>query len=88
MVRASLTLGLACFATACGVTPQGTAKVRAANDFQCSEDAVTLTNIGGTSYRAQGCGKSAVYTCAVSDAYNGSARNYACVPESAPAAVK
>jgi hypothetical protein len=66
------------------ITPQGTAKTRAANDFQCAEDGVTVTNIGGTSYRAEGCGKTAVYNCAASDAQRGTASNYACIPESPP----
>lgn len=66
------------------VTAEGTAKTRAANDFSCSEDQVQVTNVGGKSYRANGCGKSAVYDCAASDAYKGSTTSYTCVPEGAP----
>lgn len=66
------------------VSAMGTAKTRAANDFQCQEENVVVTSIGGTSYRATGCGKAAVYNCAASDAHKGSTTSYACVPESAP----
>src|SRR5262245_39805364 len=49
----------------CYVTsPEGTARTRAANDFSCTEEQVTMTNVGGLSYRADGCGKRATYTCA------------------------
>jgi hypothetical protein len=58
------------------------ARARAANDFKCSEDKVTLTEIGGTSYRANGCGDSAVYDCAQSSGHAGGLdATYVCIPE-------
>lgn len=80
-------LSLALLSLAGCITPQGTAKVRAANDFGCPEDGISIAEIGGTSYRASGCGKSAVYNCSASDAYKGSTSNYACVPETPPATI-
>ena len=66
------------------VSAQGTAQTRAANDFACPEAQVIVTSIGGTSYKAEGCGKSATYTCSASDGNNGKVTAYACIPESAP----
>jgi hypothetical protein len=45
-------------------TEQGTVRVRAANDFSCSEDQVTVDDIGGHAYRASGCGQRGEYACA------------------------
>jgi hypothetical protein len=48
------------FACACTlITGPRTARTRAANDFACAEESVAVTNIGGESYRAAGCGKQA-----------------------------
>jgi len=66
------------------VSAEGTAQTRAANDFACPESQVTVSSIGGTSYRAVGCGKTTIYTCAASDGSRGSVTAYACRPESAP----
>jgi hypothetical protein len=64
------------------VSASGTVKTRAANDFSCSEGAVTVkdigANIGGTSYKAEGCGQTAVYDCSQSF---GGHTGYECVPE-------
>jgi TonB family protein len=73
-----------CLLVGC-VTPAGVARTRAANDFDCSEDEVTVNGIGGTSFRAQGCGHSALYDCAGSQLstgqYGGGTSNYVCIPE-------
>lgn len=45
------------------VTMAGTAKTRAANDLRCSEEKIVVANIGGSSYRATGCGQEATYNC-------------------------
>ncbi len=65
--------------------PSTTAAIRAANDFSCPSNEVQITNVGGTSYRAEGCGKRATYTCIASDfdAYR-FVRDYACRLEEAP----
>lgn len=64
----------------------GIARVRAANDFGCPKDQVTVTNIGGTSYRAEGCGLSVVYDCTGSTVvqisrYSGGTTDFVCIPE-------
>jgi hypothetical protein len=53
------------------------ARARAANDLRCPEDKVTLVEIEGTSYRAKGCGDSAIYDCTQSTW----GAEYLCVPE-------
>lgn len=45
------------------VSMEGTAHTRAVNDLRCSEDQVVVKNIGGSSYRATGCGQEATYNC-------------------------
>lgn len=50
------------------VTMAGTAQTRAANDLKCPEDQVVVANIGGTSFRATGCGQEATYNCGQSTA--------------------
>jgi hypothetical protein len=67
-------------ATGC-VDAESIARTRAANDFECDEDKVNVTNIGGTSFRADGCGQKGVYTCTASEGYSGTTTDYACVPE-------
>jgi hypothetical protein len=67
------------------VTPAGIAKTRAASDFGCPEDQVSVAEIGGTSYRAVGCDQAAVYNCSGSDSYKGTTNNYTCIPEAPPA---
>jgi hypothetical protein len=71
------------------VTPESVARTRAANDFNCSEDAINITSIGGTSFRASGCDHEEVYDCAGSQARtstwqgtsSGGTTNYVCIPE-------
>jgi hypothetical protein len=58
------------------LTLSGIVKTRAANDFGCPEDDVTVVRIAGTSYRANGCDESAIYNC-----YGAS-----CIPEAPPPA--
>ena len=53
-------------ATLCGVgcvTMETTARTRASNDLKCGEDKVVVRNIGGSSYRATGCGQEVTYNC-------------------------
>jgi hypothetical protein len=74
------------------VSAAGVARTRAANDFQCREDQIQITEIGGTSFRATGCDRSEVYDCSGSSlGANGrcgvGATNYVCVPEGAKKAV-
>jgi hypothetical protein len=76
----------AAFVTGC-TTTMGTARTRAANDFGCAEDRIQVTDIGGTSYRASGCGQSATYDCVQSTAkgFGFGGPQVACVPEGAGA---
>ena len=57
-----LTLILSLFVVGCA-SGGGTVKDRAAFDLDCPKDKIEVTNIGGTSYGASGCGKKATYTC-------------------------
>ncbi len=54
-VTASLSLG-ACM----GINQLG---VRAANDLNCPEESVRISDIGAHAYRADGCGRVATYVC-------------------------
>jgi hypothetical protein len=38
-------------------------RTRAVNEFSCPAEKVTVEELGGTSYRAKGCGQTATYTC-------------------------
>jgi hypothetical protein len=71
------------------VHPEDIARTRAANDFHCAEDDINIEELGGTSYRAKGCGYNEVYDCTGSAAsvsrYGQVNSNYVCVPESARA---
>jgi len=71
MIRSRLAIvfffASAAAATSVGcVTMQGTAQTRAANDLRCPEEQVVVANIGGSSYRATGCGQEATYNCGAS----------------------
>lgn len=61
MRSASYALVIALFISACGLSGL---RRRAATEFECPEDSVTLDDIGGGAVRAEGCGKSAIYVCA------------------------
>jgi hypothetical protein len=63
------------------VDAESVVKTRAANDFHCNEEHVDVTNVGGTSFQAKGCGYSEVYDCTGSDSYRGTTTDYTCVPE-------
>jgi hypothetical protein len=58
------------------ITMEGVAHTRAANDLRCPEDKIVMTNIGGSSFRATGCGQEATYNCIQS-----SQNSLACVRE-------
>ncbi len=82
----ALSLSIPIFAlvtSGCSST-ESVAHTRAANDFSCSKDQVVVTSIGGTSYRATGCGHVATYDC-VEAASHGflffRRHSYLCVPE-------
>ena len=65
-VSTSLALSLAAgaFILGCGgAPPQAVVATRAANEFSCPKEHVNVQNIGGTSYKATGCGQTATYTC-------------------------
>ena len=63
-------------ATGACVTMAGVAQTRAANDLKCPEDQIAIANIGGSSFRATGCGQEATYNCVQS-----SQSTLACVRE-------
>jgi hypothetical protein len=71
----ALTLAVAAATSAC-VTMAGVAQTRAANDLRCPQDQIVVTNIGGSSFRATGCGQEATYNCVQS-----SQSTLACVRE-------
>jgi hypothetical protein len=61
----------------CGAAPpERPVRVRAAYDYGCSEDRLTVTNIYGGSFRVVGCGHDRIYDCFYSSAST-------CVPEAA-----
>jgi hypothetical protein len=49
-----------------------TLRSRASNDFPCAPERITIAELGGTSFRATGCGSTVVYDCPSS---------FLCVPE-------
>jgi hypothetical protein len=87
-IASCIVLATVALALAACASPYGTTMTRAANDFQCPEDKVILKSLGGTSYRAWGCGKTAVYNCTASDASKGTVTAYACIPEQPPVATQ
>jgi hypothetical protein len=44
-------------------TQEAAVRTRAANDLQCNEDKIEISDIGGNAYRARGCGGEATYAC-------------------------
>jgi hypothetical protein len=56
-------------------------RIRAANDFSCNPDKITIQDIGGDAFRAKGCGNSRVYDCVGSDSFRGTTTGYSCRPE-------
>ena len=53
----------AVLATVGCATMETTAHTRAVNDLRCAQDQVVIKNIGGSSFRATGCGQEATYNC-------------------------
>lgn len=65
----------------CGVTPPSAPpRARAAYDYGCPAEQLTVTNISGGTFRVRGCGHDGIYDCF----YGSSA--VTCVPESCGAA--
>lgn len=58
------------------ITMETVAQTRAANDLRCPEEKIVVANIGGSSFRATGCGQEATYNCIQS-----SQHTLACVRE-------
>ena len=46
-----------------GAPPQTVVQTRASNEFGCAKDQLQVQPLGGTSYKATGCGQTATYTC-------------------------
>ncbi len=62
--------------------PKGIARARAASELPCPDDQLTVTDLPGSSYKVDGCGKSRVYDCTVSDLDgDGDVDDYTCIPE-------
>jgi hypothetical protein len=55
-------LAIAFAATLAGCTVDRV-RTRAANDFECAEEKVEVTDIGASGYRAKGCGQTATFVC-------------------------
>jgi hypothetical protein len=67
-------------------TPATSTQSRAAGDFGCAPQSVAVTSLGGDQYRADGCGKSGVYTCTeANSAYTCVPGTVAATPTAAPA---
>jgi hypothetical protein len=63
MTLLGLSLLMSTSLVACGAAPPTVVATRATNEFSCPQDQVHIDELGGTSYRATGCGKTATYTC-------------------------
>jgi len=46
-----------------GASGQTVVHTRATREFSCPKDKVTVEELGGSSFRASGCGQTATYTC-------------------------
>ncbi|MEZ4222473.1 MAG: hypothetical protein R3B13_16155 [Polyangiaceae bacterium] len=44
-------------------TAEDTVHARAAHDFDCPEERISVTKVSGSSYSASGCGQTATYSC-------------------------
>jgi hypothetical protein len=55
-------LGLSLLACTPAYTPSGM-KARAAEEWQCPESSIQVTNEGQSTFRVSGCGQSALYVC-------------------------
>jgi hypothetical protein len=54
----------------CGASQQSVVTTRAATEFSCPKEQVVVEPLGGTSYRARGCGQTATFTCMGGNAGN------------------
>ena len=66
LIRPSFVILTVTLGAAGCVTMETTARTRASNDLRCGEESVVVKNIGGSSYRATGCGQEVTYNCAQS----------------------
>lgn len=48
---------------ACAPSSVSVARARAANDLQCSDDALVVRDLGHQTVEIEGCGRRAMYTC-------------------------
>jgi hypothetical protein len=55
---------------ACGASQQSVVATRAMHEFSCPKDQVVVEELGGSSYRARGCGQTATFTCLGGNAGN------------------
>jgi len=63
-IRCSMGLLVVVFMLAgCGASPKTVAQRRASTDFNCPADQVKSEEISGGTIKAEGCGKTATYTC-------------------------
>jgi hypothetical protein len=53
-----------------GASPQTVVQTRASNELSCAKDKLQIQPLGGTSYKATGCGMTATYTCMGGNAGN------------------
>jgi hypothetical protein len=56
--------------TGCGASQQSVVATRATHEFSCPKDQVVVEELGGSSYRAHGCGQVATFTCMGGNAVN------------------
>jgi hypothetical protein len=74
-------LAFACFGQ--GASPETVVNKRAPADLSCAKEKIAVENVGGTSFRATGCGQSATYTCMGGNA--GNPYDAMCTREASPA---
>jgi hypothetical protein len=46
-----------------GAPPRTVVQTRASNEFNCPKEKLQIQELGGTSFKATGCGMTATYTC-------------------------
>ena len=54
--------------SACADAPPSAIRVRAANDLNCPEPSIVVTNAGSGATEVAGCGRRAKYVCTATDA--------------------
>ena len=64
-ILASLLISMASITsmTGCGASQPSVVAARATREFSCPKDQVVVEQLGGSSYRAHGCGQVATFTC-------------------------